>query len=128
MKTLLRSILVLTLGAAASFAQQWEFGGVGGGGFLNSVPVSGGIGSATAGFQTGAALGGYECLGHADESDIDSVGATLGGYERGCIVAVQFKVFLPGFAGAVRNCWAGVHRTVKPPSATFGRWVSLLPP
>ena len=59
MKTLLRSILVLTLGAAASFAQQWEFGGVGGGGFLNSVPVSGGIGSATAGFQTGAALGGY---------------------------------------------------------------------
>src|ERR1035437_6798308 len=59
MKTLLRSILVLTLGAAASVAQQWEFGGVGGGGFLNSVPVSGGIGSATAGFQTGAALGGY---------------------------------------------------------------------
>src|ERR1035441_6552917 len=34
-------------------------GGAGGGGFLNSVPVSGGIGSATAGFQTGATLGGY---------------------------------------------------------------------
>jgi opacity protein-like surface antigen len=59
MKTLLRSILVLTAAAAASFAQQWEFGGSGGGGFLNSVPVSGGIGSATAGFQTGAAFGGY---------------------------------------------------------------------
>ena len=59
MKTLLRSILVLTVAAAASFAQQWEFGGAGGGGFLNSVPVSGGIGSATAGFQTGAAFGGY---------------------------------------------------------------------
>ena len=59
MKTLLRSILVLTAAAAASFAQQWEFGGGGGGGFLNSVPVSGGTGSATAGFQTGAAFGGY---------------------------------------------------------------------
>src|ERR1035437_4779670 len=59
MKTLLRSILVLTAGAAASFAQQWEFGGAAGAGFLNSVPVSGGIGSATAGFQTGAAFGGY---------------------------------------------------------------------
>ena len=59
MKTLLRSILVLTAAAAASFAQQWEFGGAGGGSFLNSVPVNGGIGSATAGFQTGAALGGY---------------------------------------------------------------------
>jgi opacity protein-like surface antigen len=59
MKTLLRSILVLTAAAAASFAQQWEVGAGGGGGFLNSVPVSGGTGSATAGFQTGAALGGY---------------------------------------------------------------------
>ena len=59
MKTLLRSILVLTVAAAASFAQQWEFGGTGGGGFLNSVPVSGRTGSATAGFQTGAAFGGY---------------------------------------------------------------------
>jgi opacity protein-like surface antigen len=59
MKTLLRSILLLTMAVAASFAQQWEFGGAGGGGFLNNVPVSGGIGSATAGFQTGAALGGY---------------------------------------------------------------------
>src|SRR5664279_6055088 len=59
MKTLLLSILLLTVAAAASFGQQWEFGGAGGGGFLNSVPVSGGVGSATAGFQTGASLGGY---------------------------------------------------------------------
>ena len=59
MKALLRSILVLTAAAAASFAQGWEVGGTGGGGFLNSVPVSGGPGSATAGFQTGAAFGGY---------------------------------------------------------------------
>jgi hypothetical protein len=59
MKRLLRVILVLTALAAAGFAQQWEFGGAGGGGFLNSVPVNGGIGTATAGFQTGAALGGY---------------------------------------------------------------------
>ncbi len=59
MKTFLQSTLVLAVAATASFAQQWEFGGAGGGGFLNSVPVSGGIGSATAGFQTGAAFGGY---------------------------------------------------------------------
>ena len=59
MKTLLKSILLLTAAAALTFAQQWEFGGSGGAGFLNSVPVSGGIGSATAGFQSGAALGGY---------------------------------------------------------------------
>lgn len=59
MKTLLRSILVLAAAAAVSFAQQWEVGGFGGGGFLNSVPVSGGIAPATAGFQTGAAFGGY---------------------------------------------------------------------
>jgi opacity protein-like surface antigen len=59
MKTLLRSILVLTAAAAACFAQQWEFGGAGGGSFLNSVAVSGGPASATAGFQTGAVLGGY---------------------------------------------------------------------
>jgi hypothetical protein len=52
-------MLVLTVAAAAGFAQQWEFGGAGGGGFLNSVPVNGGGGSATAGFQTGAAFGGY---------------------------------------------------------------------
>jgi hypothetical protein len=59
MRTLLRSILVLTAAGAASFAQQWEFGGAGGGSFLNSVPVTSGIGSATAGFQTGGAFGGY---------------------------------------------------------------------
>ena len=68
MKTLLRSILVLTAGGAASFAQQWEFGGAAGAGFLNSVPVSGGIGSATAGFQTGAAFGGY--IGHSQYKHI----------------------------------------------------------
>ena len=59
MKTLLRSTLVLTAVAAACFAQKWEFGGNGGGGFLSNVDVTGGAGSATAGFQTGAAFGGY---------------------------------------------------------------------
>lgn len=68
MKTLLRSILVLTVAATASFAQQWEFGGAGGGGFLNSVPVSGGIGTATAGFQTGGAFGAY--VGHSQHKYI----------------------------------------------------------
>ena len=59
MKVLLRSFLVLTAASAASFAQQWEFGAGGGGSFLNSVPVTGGTGSANAGIQTGAAFGGF---------------------------------------------------------------------
>ena len=59
MKVLLRSFLVLTAASAVSFAQQWEFGAGGGGSFLNSVPVTGGTGSANAGIQTGAAFGGF---------------------------------------------------------------------
>lgn len=47
--------LTLLLAAAALNcpAQQWEFGGVGGGSFLNTVSVSSPQGSATAGFQPG---------------------------------------------------------------------------
>jgi len=59
MRTIRLSILVLTAAAATSFAQQWEFGGLGGGGFLSTVGVSSTIGAATAGFQSGAAFGGY---------------------------------------------------------------------
>ncbi|MCU1232431.1 MAG: hypothetical protein JWP63_398 [Candidatus Solibacter sp.] len=59
MKTLRRSIMILAATAAAGFGQQWEFGGLAGGGFLNTVPVSSSVGTATAGFQTGAAFGGY---------------------------------------------------------------------
>jgi hypothetical protein len=59
MKTVGRSTLILAAMGAACFGQQWEFGGSAGGGFLNSVPVSGAVGTATAGFQTGAAFGGY---------------------------------------------------------------------
>ncbi|MGA3019068.1 MAG: outer membrane beta-barrel protein [Bryobacteraceae bacterium] len=59
MRTLGASIL---LGAAASvccFAQQWEFGGLGGAGFLNNVNASIPAGSATTGFQTGLAAGAF---------------------------------------------------------------------
>jgi hypothetical protein len=52
------SILLLAASSAA-FAQQWEFGGVGGGGFLSSVAASGTVGSATAGFQPGGAFGAF---------------------------------------------------------------------
>ena len=54
-----RIIFLLTAAAAASYAQQWEFGGSGGGSFLNTVGVTGPAGSATAGFANGAAFGGY---------------------------------------------------------------------
>jgi len=52
------AILVL---AAAGFclAQQWEVGGGAGFGVLPGVPVSSSLGSATTGFQSGVALGGY---------------------------------------------------------------------
>jgi len=56
MKKLAISILLV---AGAAFGQQWEFGGVGGGGFLNSVNATGAIGAATAGFSTGLAAGAF---------------------------------------------------------------------
>jgi hypothetical protein len=59
MNTLLRSTLLLSAAAAAAFAQQWEFGGSGGGSFLSHVNVSGPAGTATAGFANGAALSFY---------------------------------------------------------------------
>ena len=63
------SILLLAAAAATCGAQQWEVGGLGGGGgFLSSVAVAGPIGSATAGFQTGAAFGAF--LGHNTYSHI----------------------------------------------------------
>jgi hypothetical protein len=59
MRTLALSILLLAAAAVACRAQQWEVGGYGGGGFLSNVAVAGPVGSATAGFQTGAAFGGF---------------------------------------------------------------------
>ena len=59
MRTLGFSILLLTAAAATGRAQQWEVGGVGGGGFLSNVGVTGPVGSATAGFQTGATFGAF---------------------------------------------------------------------
>ena len=58
MKFLGLSILLITASGAA-LAQQWEFGGVGGGGFLSNVSASGTVGSATAGFQPGGAFGAF---------------------------------------------------------------------
>ena len=54
-----RIILASAALATASFAQQWEFGGVAGGGFLSTTNVNNTFGSATAGFQTGAAFGAF---------------------------------------------------------------------
>ena len=59
MKTLATAVMILAAAAGASFAQTWEFGGLGGGSFLPGVPISGPQGSATAGFQPGFAAGAY---------------------------------------------------------------------
>jgi hypothetical protein len=56
MKKLAISILLV---AGAAFGQQWEFGGVGGGGFLNTVNATSAAGAATAGFNTGLAAGAF---------------------------------------------------------------------
>ncbi len=53
MRTIAKSILLLAAAAAGCLAQQWEFGGAGGGGFLNTVSVSAPLAGATAGFQNG---------------------------------------------------------------------------
>jgi hypothetical protein len=58
MKTLRNSLLFLTA-AAGAFAQQWEIGGNVGGSFLPGVTVSGPMGSATTGFQTGITAGAW---------------------------------------------------------------------
>src|SRR5580700_357695 len=58
MRSLILSIAMMSA-ASAAFAQQWEFGAVGGVGLLNSVSASGATGSATAGFAPGAVLGAY---------------------------------------------------------------------
>jgi hypothetical protein len=58
----MKNLVVSTLLIAASgtcFAQQWEFGGVGGAGFLSNVNVSSPAGSASAGFQTGGTFGAF---------------------------------------------------------------------
>src|SRR5271157_484431 len=68
MRTLGLSILLLAATAATCGAQQWELGGIGGGGFLSNVGVAGPVGSATAGFQTGAAFGAL--FGHNTYSHI----------------------------------------------------------
>jgi hypothetical protein len=67
MRTFGLSILLFAAAAATCRAQQWEVGGIGGGGFLSNVAVTGPVGSATAGFQTGAAVGvflGNNAYGH----------------------------------------------------------------
>jgi hypothetical protein len=56
MKTLRNSLLFLSA-AAGAFAQQWEIGGNVGGSFLPGVTVSGPMGSATTGFQSGISGG-----------------------------------------------------------------------
>jgi len=58
MKTIGKTLLLFVFGLCA-FAQQWELGGIGGAGFLNSVNVSGAGGSATAGFAPGVVAGAF---------------------------------------------------------------------
>jgi len=58
MKTLSVTLL-LAAAALNSPAQQWEFGAVGGGSFLNTTSVSSPYGSATAGFKPGVVAGAF---------------------------------------------------------------------
>jgi opacity protein-like surface antigen len=51
------SAVLLFSAATAAFAQQWEFGAVGGGSFLNSVSATSAAGNATAGFAPGFVAG-----------------------------------------------------------------------
>jgi Outer membrane protein beta-barrel domain len=59
MRTIAKSILIMAAAAAACLAQQWEFGGSGGAGFLNTVSVAAPLAAATAGFQSGASFGAF---------------------------------------------------------------------
>jgi len=59
MRTIAKSLLMMAAAAAGCMAQQWEFGGSAGAGFLNSVAVATPLAAATAGFQTGASFGAF---------------------------------------------------------------------
>jgi hypothetical protein len=67
MKLLGLSFLFVTA-AGLGWAQQWEFGGIGGAGFLSNVSVTSAVGGATTGFKTGPAVGAF--LGHNSYSHI----------------------------------------------------------
>jgi hypothetical protein len=59
MRTIALSIVLMSA-ASPAFAQEWEFGALGGGGFLSNVTANGGsIGNATAGFAPGPAFGAF---------------------------------------------------------------------
>src|SRR5664280_2122440 len=59
MRRIAVTTLLLAAAAASCFGQKWEFGGVGGAGFLSNVNVSSPAGSAKAGFETGGVLGAF---------------------------------------------------------------------
>ena len=59
MRRIAVTTLFLAALAASCFGQKWEFGGMGGAGFLSNVNVSSPAGSATAGFTSGGAAGGF---------------------------------------------------------------------
>jgi hypothetical protein len=54
---IVRLAVLFVPAATAAFAQQWEFGAVGGGGFFNHVSAAAPAGGATAGFAPGFAAG-----------------------------------------------------------------------
>jgi hypothetical protein len=58
----LRQIALLSLAAAACFAQQYEVGGSAGAGFARNATITNATGSAAAGLKSGAAFGGW--IGH----------------------------------------------------------------
>jgi Outer membrane protein beta-barrel domain len=59
MRRIVTTVLFVAALSVNCFGQKWEFGGVGGAGFLSNVNVSGPAGSATAGFETGGAVGAF---------------------------------------------------------------------
>jgi hypothetical protein len=59
MKRLSAMFLMMAASGVGCLAQQWEFGGLGGGGFLSNVNVSAPAGTAKAGFQAGLAAGAF---------------------------------------------------------------------
>jgi hypothetical protein len=59
MRTISIGVLLAAATALCANAQQWEFGGIGGGAFLNNVSASSPVGSATAGFQSGGVFGAF---------------------------------------------------------------------
>jgi len=94
MRKLAIEVLLLAATGICAQAQQWEFGGLGGGSFLNDVTATAPSGSGKAGFQTGGVFGVF-------------LGQNMTNHIGGEIRYEYFQTGLELKNGSASTTWAG---------------------